>query len=66
MSDLLYEVTDHVGVIILNRPDAMNSLTHQLYADLEDTVRTSEARVLVDHWQRPRVLRRRRHETNPR
>ena len=26
MSDLLYEVTDHVGVIILNRPDAMNSL----------------------------------------
>ena len=47
MSDLLYEVTDHVGVIILNRPDAMNSLTYQLYADLEDTVRTSEARVLV-------------------
>ena len=47
MSDLLYEVTDHVGVITLNRPDAMNSLTYQLYADLEDTVRTSEARVLV-------------------
>ena len=34
MSDLLYEVTDHVGVITLNRPDAMNSLTYQLYADL--------------------------------
>ena len=47
MSELLYEVTDHVGVITLNRPDAMNSLTYQLYADLEDTVRTSEARVLV-------------------
>ena len=47
MSDLLYEVTDHVGVVTLNRPDAMNSLTYQLYADLEDTVRTSEARVLV-------------------
>ena len=47
MSDLLYEVTDHVGVITLNRPEAMNSLTYQLYADLEDTVRTSEARVLV-------------------
>ena len=47
MSDLLYEVTDHVGVITLNRPDAMNSLTYQLYADLEDTVRASEARVLV-------------------
>ena len=47
MSDLLYEVTDHVGVITLNRPDAMNSLTYQMYADLEDSVRASEARVLV-------------------
>ena len=47
MNDLIYEVTDHVGVISLNRPEAMNSLTYQLYADLEDTVRTSEARVLV-------------------
>ena len=47
MSDLLYEVTDHVGVITLNRPDAMNSLTYQLYAHLEDTVRTSQARALV-------------------
>ena len=47
MSDLLYEVNDHVGVVTLNRPDAMNSLTYQLYADLEDTVRSSEARALV-------------------
>ena len=47
MSDLLYEVNDHVGVITLNRPDAMNSLTYQLYAELEDTVRFSEARALV-------------------
>lgn len=47
MSDLLYEVTDHVGVITLNRPDAMNSLTYQMYADLEDSVRASQARVLV-------------------
>ena len=47
MSDLLYEVNDHIGVITLNRPDAMNSLTYQLYADLEDTVRCSDARVLV-------------------
>ena len=47
MSELLYQVTDHVGLITLNRPEAMNSLTYQLYADLEDTVRTSEARVLV-------------------
>ena len=47
MSDLLYEVTEHVGVMTLNRPEAMNSLSYQLYADIEDTVRNSEARVLV-------------------
>ncbi len=47
MSDLLYEVTDHVGVMTLNRPEAMNSLSYQLYADIEDTVRSSAARVLV-------------------
>ena len=47
MSDLLYEVIDHVGVMTLNRPEAMNSLSYQLYADIEDTVRSAEARVLV-------------------
>jgi len=34
-------------VLTLNRPEAMNSLTYQLYADIEDTVRSSVARVLV-------------------
>ena len=51
MSDadpVLYEVDDnHVGTITLNRPEAMNSLTYQSYMDLEDIVRTSEARALV-------------------
>ena len=47
MSELTYEVEDHIGVITLNRPEAMNSLTYQLYADLEDTVRGSDARVLI-------------------
>lgn len=47
MSELLYEVKDHIGVLTLNRPEAMNSLTYQLYADIEDTVRESTARVLV-------------------
>ena len=32
MSDLVYEVTDDVGVINLNRPDAMNSLNYCLPA----------------------------------
>ena len=44
---LIYEVENHVGVITLNRPEAMNSMTYQLYAELEDTVRQSEARCLV-------------------
>jgi enoyl-CoA hydratase/carnithine racemase len=49
MSDpvLKYDVQDHVGVITLHRPDAMNSLNYQLYAELEDAVRSSTARVLV-------------------
>ncbi len=50
MSDeqpLLYKVDNHIGVITLNRPEAMNSMTYQLYAELEDTVRDSQARVLV-------------------
>ena len=46
-SPLLYDVTDHVGVITLNRPEAMNALTYELYAALEDTVRASDARALV-------------------
>ncbi len=44
---LLYEEQDHIGVITLNRPEAMNSLSYELYAQLEDTVRHSQARVLV-------------------
>ncbi len=42
-----YRVEDHVGVITLNRPEAMNSLSYELYIALEDTVRGSTARVLV-------------------
>lgn len=44
---LVYEVNEHIGVITLNRPEAMNSMTYQLYAELEDAVRGSDARVLV-------------------
>lgn len=50
MSDdqpLIYTEDGHVGVITLNRPEAMNSMSYQLYAELEDTVRQSTARVLV-------------------
>lgn len=44
---LNYDIHDHVGVITLNRPEAMNSLNYQLYAELEDAVRGSTARALV-------------------
>ena len=50
MSDdktLIYEERDHIGVMTLNRPEAMNSLSYQLYMELEDAVRESTARVLV-------------------
>jgi enoyl-CoA hydratase len=44
---LRYEVVGHVGVITLDRPAARNALTFQTYAELEDAVRTTEARCLV-------------------
>ena len=50
MSDqppLLYDVQDHIGVVTLNRPEAMNALNYALYGELEDTVRASDARVLI-------------------
>ena len=46
-ASLLTETVDAVRIFTLNRPEAMNSLTYQLYAELEDTVRGSDARVLV-------------------
>ena len=39
MSDLLYEVNNHVGVIT-EPARCHNSLTYQLYAEMEDTVRS--------------------------
>jgi len=45
--DLTYELHEHVGVITLDRPDVHNALRRQTYAELEDAVRTTEARVLV-------------------
>src|SRR3954468_13352948 len=45
--DLVYELRDHVGVITLARPEVHNALRRQTYAELEDAVRTTDARVLV-------------------
>ena len=45
--ELKYDVQDRIGVITLNRPEAMNSLTYTLYMELEDAVRNSTASVLI-------------------
>src|SRR5882757_751067 len=46
-TELRYEMQGDVGVITLDRPDARNALTHTTYAELEDAVRTTQARCLV-------------------
>jgi len=46
-AEIRYETHEQVGVITLDRPEARNALTHQTYAELEDAVRTSQARCLV-------------------
>ena len=45
--DLVYELRDHVGVITLARPEVHNALRRRTYTELEDAVRTTDARVLV-------------------
>ncbi len=46
-TEITYEEVDHVGLVVLNRPDARNALTFTTYAELEDAVRTTTARCLV-------------------
>ena len=40
MDDLRYEITDHVGVLTIDRPGARNALRRQTYAELEAVVRS--------------------------
>lgn len=44
---ITYEESEHIGVLTLNRPEAMNSLSYELYMALEDAVRGASARVIV-------------------
>ena len=46
-AEIEVESDGHVGIVRLNRPEARNALTYQTYAELEDAVRTTEARCLV-------------------
>ena len=45
--ELRYETAGDVGLITLDRPDARNALTYTTYRELEDAVRTTQARCLV-------------------
>ncbi|MFO7963307.1 MAG: enoyl-CoA hydratase-related protein [Desulfobacterales bacterium] len=49
--NILYEIHDHVGIITLNRPEALNSLTLALMEDVRDAIGRAAAdsgvRVLV-------------------
>jgi enoyl-CoA hydratase/carnithine racemase len=40
---LRYEIVDHIATITLNRPEAMNALTRQLYTELEQAFRDAHA-----------------------
>ena len=46
-TELTYTEEGHVGIITLNRPEAMNSMSYNLYMEVEDVVRESRARALV-------------------
>lgn len=47
MTILKTETIEHVEILTLNRPDAMNSLTYELYMALEDAIRNTKARVVI-------------------
>ena len=40
---VLYDSTDRVATITLNRPEKMNALNRQLWADLLDALRAADA-----------------------
>ena len=46
-TEIVYEQSDHVGIITIDRPDARNALTFTTYAELADAVENTTARCLV-------------------
>jgi enoyl-CoA hydratase/carnithine racemase len=42
-----YEKDGDIGILTLRRPEAMNSLSYNLYMEIEDTVRGCDARALI-------------------
>lgn len=46
-TEILYDESDDIGVITINRPEARNALTFTTYAELEQAVRSTTARCLI-------------------
>jgi len=46
-TELSYELSDYVGIITLQRPEARNALTFTTYHELEEAVRNSTARCII-------------------
>jgi len=47
MPILEIDTQDHITTLTLNRPEAMNSLSYELYMALEDAVRETKSRVVI-------------------
>ncbi|MFV0533055.1 MAG: enoyl-CoA hydratase/isomerase family protein [Cumulibacter sp.] len=47
MTDVNYEVVDHVGVLTLNRPEVHNALRHETYDELTELVAGCTERALI-------------------
>ena len=43
MSNVLFEIKEHVGVITINRPKALNALNADVLAELLTTVKEADA-----------------------
>ena len=39
---IIYEIEDHIALITLNRPDALNALNEQLISELMDALKSAE------------------------
>lgn len=46
-TDIVYEESDHIGVITINRPEKHNALRFTTYDEIEEVVRTTRARALI-------------------
>lgn len=45
--DIIVNTEGHVEIVLINRPEAKNSLTPRTYGELEEVVRSSSARCLI-------------------